>query len=53
MVAIESQPVSFETVRRSEDDIRMFEIDVEKAWEGMVSRSLQRNEVQVKVSFQP
>ncbi|KID60423.1 raffinose synthase Sip1, partial [Metarhizium hybridum] len=53
MVALEDQPVRFETVSRSEDDERIFEIDVERAWEEVAVSTMQRGEVQVKVSFQP
>lgn len=52
MVAIQDQPVPFETVNRSETDDRVIEINVEKAWEQM-GLNLQRDDVQVKVSFQP
>ncbi|TWU75302.1 hypothetical protein ED733_006545 [Metarhizium rileyi] len=53
MVMIEGWPVRFETVRRSADDGRVFEIDVEKNWEEVAARSMQRGEAQVTVSFQP
>jgi hypothetical protein len=53
MVAIEDQPVALETVKASEDDNRVLEIDVEKGWEQLGLSSMPRNEVHVKVSFQP
>ncbi|KHN96752.1 raffinose synthase Sip1 [Metarhizium album ARSEF 1941] len=53
MVAVEDQPVPLDTVRRSRDDKRVFEIDVEKAWKEMAVSTMQRGKVQIKASFQP
>ncbi|KAG6082605.1 hypothetical protein E4U16_005843 [Claviceps sp. LM84 group G4] len=52
MVTVKDVPVPLETIRRSETDSRVLEIDVERAW-GLMNLaicSLQRDEVAVKCS---
>ncbi|KAG6251679.1 hypothetical protein E4U23_000374 [Claviceps purpurea] len=52
MVTVKDVPVPLETVRRSETDPRVLEIDVERAWNlmNLAICSLQRDEVAVKCS---
>lgn len=52
MVTVKDVPVPLETVRRSETDPRVLEIDVERAWNlmNLAICSLQQDEVAVKCS---
>lgn len=51
MITIQGQPIPVETVRISEHDEHVLEVDVERAWKEMKLQSGWSNEVETKVYF--
>ena len=51
MITIQGQPIPVETVRVSEHDEHVLEVDVERAWKEMKLQSGWSNEVETKVYF--
>lgn len=51
MITIQGQPIPVETVRKSEVNECVLEVDAERAWKEMDLKSGWSNEVQIKVFF--
>lgn len=51
IVTLQDQAVPVETVRVSQDDRHVLEVDIEKAWKDMKLEPGLADEVEVKVSF--